>query len=477
MTPQFDFAMIGLGVMGSNLLLNLADNGFATTGYDLNPDRMQALEAAARPSTTVKGATELAQMVQSLKKPRKLMMLVPAGNPVDSAINSVLPHLESGDILIDGGNSFYRDTLRRVAQLQEKGIHFFGMGISGGELGARLGPSMMPGGDREAYQYLKPLLEAVAAEADGKPCVAFMGKGAAGHYVKMVHNGIEYAMMQMISEVYDILHRGAGYTAEQLQALFQKWNEGPLQSFLIEITSDVFRFRDTETAGWLVDMILDEAGSKGTGRWTTQEALNLPVAIPSIDAAVSARILSGARSQRLEAARLFAQKTSAVSKTATLEAELESALFTGFICAYAQGLSMLAAASKEEGMDIPLPAVVQVWKGGCIIRSALLKQLEQAFSQNDTLANILLDKAVAGLVRQHEGGLRQVLLQAIPAGIPTPALSASLAYLDGYRSSRLPTNLVQAQRDYFGAHTYQRTDREGVFHTEWHEGPDAQPEP
>ncbi|WP_204743287.1 NADP-dependent phosphogluconate dehydrogenase [Pseudocnuella soli] len=477
MTPQFDFGMIGLGVMGSNLLLNLADNGFATTGYDLNPERMQALETAARPGTTVKGAASMEEMVLSLKKPRKLMMLVPAGNPVDSAINSLLPHLESGDILIDGGNSFYRDTLRRVAQLHEQGIHFFGMGISGGELGARLGPSMMPGGDREAYQFLKPLLEAVAAEADGKPCVAFMGKGAAGHYVKMVHNGIEYAMMQMISEVYDILHRGAGYTAEQLQALFQKWNDGPLQSFLIEITADVFRFRDTETKAWLVDMILDEAGSKGTGRWTTQEALNLPVAIPAIDAAVAARTLSGVRGQRQEAAKLFGQKTAAVNKAAALEAELESALFTGFICAYAQGLSMLAAASHEEGMDIPLPAVVQVWKGGCIIRSALLKQLEQAFAQNETLPNILLDKTVAGLVQEHESGLRNVLTQAIAAAVPVPALSASLAYLDSYRSERLPTNLVQAQRDYFGAHTYKRTDREGVFHTEWHEGPDEQPEP
>lgn len=477
MTPQFDFAMIGLGVMGSNLLLNLADNGFATTGYDLNPDRMQALEAAARPGTTVKGAATMEEMVLSLKKPRKLMLLVPAGNPVDSAINALLPHLESGDILIDGGNSFYRDTLRRVAHLQERGIHFFGMGISGGELGARLGPSMMPGGDREAYQYLRPLFEAVAAVADGKPCVAFMGNGAAGHYVKMVHNGIEYAMMQMISEVYDILHRGAGYTNQQMLALFQKWNEGPLQSFLIEITADVFRFRDTETKGWLLDMVLDEAASKGTGRWTTQEALNLPVAIPSIDAAVAARTLSGVRSQRLEAARLFGQKAAQVAATPTLEASLEGALFTGFICAYAQGLSMLAAASKVEGMNIPLPAVVQVWKGGCIIRSALLKQLEQAFAQNETLPNILLDKTVAGLVARHEAGLRQALLHAIPAGLPAPALSAALAYLDGYRSERLPTNLIQAQRDYFGAHTYRRTDREGVFHTEWHEGPDEQPEP
>lgn len=469
MTPQFDFAMIGLGVMGSNLLLNLADHGYATTGYDLNPDRMEALENAARKGTTVKGAPTIEAMVQSLKKPRKLMMLVPAGAAVDSAIEAVLPYLESGDILIDGGNSFYRDTLRRVAFLQEKGIHFFGMGISGGEMGARLGPSMMPGGDRETYQYLKPLLEAVAAKADGKPCVAFMGNGAAGHFVKMVHNGIEYAMMQMISEAYDLLRRGAGYGNDDIKAVFEQWNKGPLQSFLIEITAEVFNTKDTETEGWLLDQILDEAGSKGTGRWTTQEALNLPVAIPSIDAAVSARTISGVRSQRLEAARIYGQKTGSVKRSATLEGELESALFTGFICAYAQGLSMLAAASKAENMQIPLPAVVQVWKGGCIIRSQLLKQLEAAFSRNEDLPNVLLDKDVAALVQQHEGGLRKVLTQTIAAAIPAPALAASLAYLDGYRSERLPTNLIQAQRDYFGAHTYRRIDREGVFHTEWAE--------
>jgi 6-phosphogluconate dehydrogenase len=467
MSQQFDFAMIGLGVMGSNLLLNLADNGFATIGYDLNPVRMQELEAAARPGTVVKGAASLAEMVQSLKKPRKLMMLVPAGAPVDAAISTVLPYLEEGDILIDGGNSFYKDTLHRIAYLQDKGIHFFGMGISGGELGARLGPSMMPGGDKEAYQYLKPLLEAVAAKAEGKPCVAYMGNGAAGHYVKMVHNGIEYAMMQLIGEAYDLLHRGAGFKNDQLQALFQKWNEGALQSFLIDITADIFRTIDAETGKAVIDIILDEAGSKGTGRWTTQEALNLPVAIPTIDAAVAARTISGKRAQRLQAAKQYNSSTNSIGEPDALAAELESALLVAFLCAYAQGLNMIAVASVEEAMNIPMPSVIQVWKGGCIIRSGLLAQFEQAFANDAQLPNLLLNNEIGVLVQGHEAALRTVLQKAIAARIPVPAFSSALAYLDSFRSPQLPTNLVQAQRDYFGAHTYRRIDKEGVFHTEW----------
>lgn len=467
MPQQYDFGMIGLGVMGSNLLLNLADHGYATIGYDLNPERMQALEEAAHPGTTVKGAAALADMVLALKKPRKLMMLVPAGKAVDAAITSVLPYLEAGDILIDGGNSFFKDTLHRIAYLQDQGIHFFGMGISGGELGARLGPSMMPGGDKEAYQYLKPLLEAVAAKTDGKPCVAYMGSGAAGHYVKMVHNGIEYAMMQLIAEAYDLLHRGAGYTNEQLQPLFQQWNEGPLQSFLIDITADIFRTIDAETGKHVVDIILDEAGSKGTGRWTTQEALNLPVAIPSIDAAVAARTISGVRSQRLKATGLYQQGNNSIANTESLTRDLESALVVAFLCAYAQGLSMIAMASEEEAMQIPLPSVVQVWKGGCIIRSALLGSFEQAFAQDAQLPNILLDANIAALVQQYEQGLRNTVTQAIAARIPVPAFASALAYIDSFRSAQLPTNLVQAQRDYFGAHTYRRIDKDGVFHTEW----------
>jgi 6-phosphogluconate dehydrogenase len=469
MEANFDFGMIGLGVMGSNLLLNMADHGFAAIGFDLKQERCQALEAAANPDTIVKGVNTLADMVRGLKKPRKMMMLVPAGKPVDDVIASLLPYLEAGDIVIDGGNSFYKDTLHRVAYLQDKGIHFFGMGISGGELGARLGPSMMPGGDREAYQYLKPILESVAAKSGDTPCVAYMGNGAAGHYVKMVHNGIEYAMMQMISEVYDLLHRGAGISNEQLHHIFQQWNEGQLQSFLIDITADVFKTKDAESENFLVDMILDQAGSKGTGKWTSQEALDLPVAIPSIDAAVAARNLSVYKEERVKAANIYGTAHSKIEFTDELVAELENALAFGFVIAYAQGLSMLARASVELKMNIPLPSVIQVWKAGCIIRSALLGNFTAAFVKEPQLSNLLLDKDIADLLVNREESIRNVMAQAIQAKIPVSALGSALSYFDNYISERMPTNLIQAQRDYFGAHTYRRIDREGVFHTEWNE--------
>jgi 6-phosphogluconate dehydrogenase len=469
MAQQYDFGMIGLGVMGSNLLLNIADHGFAAIGYDLKPERGQALEAAANKGTTVKGVADLAQMVSLLKKPRKIMALVPAGAPVDAVIESLLPLLEEGDILIDGGNSFFKDTLRRIAYLQDKGIHFFGMGVSGGEMGARTGPSMMPGGDREAYVYLKPILEAIAAKADGEPCVAYMGNGAAGHYVKMVHNGIEYAMMQMIAEAYDILHRGAGYSNEDLHGLFSRWNNGQLHSFLIGVTAEVLRVKDTETNKFLVDLILDKAGSKGTGKWTSQQALDLGVAIPTIDAAVAARVLSGLKEERVKASVLYplaSHKTSV--PRAELEELLEEALFSGFALAYAQGLSLLSKASDELGMSIPLPGVIKVWRAGCIIRSAMLGQFSAAFALDPESGSLLLNREIARLLKDRENSLRQVIVLSVNASIPVPALMSALAYYDAYRSERMSTNLIQAQRDYFGAHTYERTDKPGVFHTEWH---------
>lgn len=471
MEAQFDFGMIGLGVMGSNLLLNLADHGYAVIGFDLKPERGKALEEAAREGTTVKGVNSLEQMVLQLKAPRKIMMLVPAGKPVDDVIAQLIPLLSKEDIIIDGGNSYYKDTLHRITYLQDKGLHFMGMGVSGGEMGARVGPSMMPGGDQAAYQYLKPLLEAIAAKAGGRPCVAYMGNGAAGHYVKMVHNGIEYAMMQLISEIYDILKRGAGWTNEQLHLQFQEWNKGPLQSFLVQITAEVFRTGDAETGGnkdFLVDKILDQAGSKGTGKWTSQDAMDLPVAIPTIDAAVAARNLSVFKNERVQAAQLYQPKPNAIDNK-DLAGDIEKALLFSFLVAYAQGLSMLARASEVLKMQIPLPEVVQVWKAGCIIRSSLLYEFTEAFARDPLLANILLDPPVAGLVRQNESSARRVTGLAVQAGIPVPALSSAIAYYDGYCSERLPTNLIQAQRDYFGAHTYRRIDREGVFHTEWNQ--------
>lgn len=469
MEAQYDFGMVGLGVMGSNLLLNLADHGFATIGYDLKPERTKALEDAANKGTTVKGVNDLGQMIAALKKPRKIMMLVPAGPPVDSVINSLLPFIEEGDIVIDGGNSYFQHTLLRVQSLQEKGIHFFGMGVSGGEFGARLGPSMMPGGDKEAYQYLKPLLEAIAAKADGVPCVAYMGNGAAGHYVKMVHNGIEYAMMQMISEVYDVLQRGARLTNEELQQVFSAWNKGQLQSFLIHITADVFKTKDEETDKFLIDVILDQAGSKGTGKWTSQEAMNIPVSIPSIDAAVAARTLSVYKEERRKAASLYKPGIGALNLSKEeLIPNLENALAFCFVIAYAQGLNMLARASEELKMEIPLPSVIQVWKAGCIIRSALLGNFTEAYNKDPNLVNLLADESIAELLKAREASLRQIVTHAINAKIPLPAMTSALSYFDGYCSERLPTNLIQAQRDFFGAHTYQRIDKPGVFHTEWH---------
>jgi 6-phosphogluconate dehydrogenase len=469
MDIQYDFGMVGLGVMGSNLLLNMADHGFSVIGYDLKAERGQALETAAKEGTIVKGVNDLSQMMTTLKKPRKIMMLVPAGPPVDAVIKSLLPFLEKGDILIDGGNSYFKDTLKRVTSLQGEGIHFFGMGVSGGEMGARFGPSMMPGGDKEAYQYLKPILEAIAAKADGQPCVAYMGNGAAGHYVKMVHNGIEYAMMQMISEVYDILKRGGGFSNEELYSVFQDWNKGQLQSFLINITADIFKTKDEESDQFLVDIILDQAGSKGTGKWTSQEAMDLPVAIPTIDAAVAARTLSVYKKERIEAAKIYQPSVSPLDiKKEELIAELENALAFCFVIAYAQGLNMLAKASVELKMEIPLPSVIQVWKAGCIIRSALLGNFTKAFQQNPQLPNLLLDIEIAELLKNREQSLRRICSLAIGSKVPVLGMSSALSYYDSYSTERLPTNLIQAQRDLFGAHTYQRIDKEGVFHTEWH---------
>ena len=370
-----------------------------------------------------------------------------------------------------GAIHFFKDTLNRITLLQDKGIHFFGMGISGGEAGARFGPSMMPGGDKAAYQYLKPILEAIAAKAEGIPCVAYMGNNAAGHYVKMVHNGIEYAMMQMISEAYDLLHRGAGLMNKDLHAVFAGWNEGQLQSFLIEITAEVFKTRDDATDDpndFLIDKILDQAGSKGTGKWTSQEAMNLPVSIPTIDMAVAMRDLSVYKEQRIKAARVFQPVINPIQNGEPLRGDLENALAFSFVIAYAQGLSMLAKASDELVMDIPLPSVIQVWKAGCIIRSALLGNFTAAFQKEPRLSNLLLDADIAIVLKEREASMRRTLSRAIEARIPLAGMASALAYYDAFLSERLPTNLIQAQRDYFGAHTYRRIDKEGVFHTEWH---------
>lgn len=465
--PVFDFGMVGLGTMGRNLLLNIADHGFAAIGFDRDPEKGRLLEAAATKNTLVKSAPGLAEMIAQLKTPRKIMMLVPAGPIVDAVINDLLPLLEPGDIIIDGGNSHYTDTLKRIAFLQDKKIHFMGMGVSGGEHGARSGPSIMPGGDMEAWLAVKPVLEAVSAKAANEPCVAYMGKAAAGHYVKMVHNGIEYAIMQLISEVYDILKRGAGLNNDELHTLFAEWNQGEMQSYLLEITAAIFLKQDEDSPNRLVDMILDKAGSKGTGKWTSQDAMDLPVSIPTIDMAVALRDLSTCKDERVKAAALFKPVIKPFSKSEKLLQQLHDGLYAATIICYAQGLSMLTRASAELKMDIPLKDVVRIWRGGCIIRSALLEVFTAAYKKDKTLPNILLNKKIASLVKKKSAGLRKTVQQAAAAKIPASGLMSALGYLDAYTSEKMPVNLIQAQRDLFGAHTYQRTDKEGSFHTEW----------
>jgi 6-phosphogluconate dehydrogenase len=465
---SFDFGMIGLGVMGRNLLLNMADHGFAAIGFDSDPVKGKLLESSATPETTVKGISSLVEMIQQLKKPRKIMMLVPAGPIVDSVINDLLPLLEEGDIIIDGGNSHFTDTLRRITYLQDKKIHFMGMGVSGGEDGARKGPSIMPGGDVEAWQYLKPILEAISAKVNNEPCVAYMGKAAAGHYVKMVHNGIEYAIMQLISEVYGVLKNVIGLNNDELHEVFKKWNEGEMKSFLLEITADIFLKEDDITKNRLVDMILDKAGSKGTGKWTSQVAMDIQIPTPTIDTAVALRNISFCKDERVTAADLYKPiiKPFSGNKEKIIQ-QLHDALFCTTIISYAQGLAMLYKASYSLQMDIPLRDVVRIWRGGCIIRSALLETFTAAFKKDKQLPNILLNKKIAALVKKKQPGLRKIVQLSSNSKAPVAALMSALSYFDAYCTEWMPTNLIQAQRDYFGAHTYQRIDKVGNFHTEW----------
>ena len=468
MNQKYDFGMVGLGVMGSNLLYNIADHGFSVIGFDLNSEKAKNLEKEATPNTDVKGVSVIKDFISQLNTPRKIMLLVPAGKPVDDVIENLLPHLSKGDIIIDGGNSHYVDTVRRVKYLADQEFHFMGMGVSGGEEGARKGPSIMPGGDVEAFKVVQPILEAVAAKVNGEACTAYMGKDAAGHYVKMVHNGIEYAIMQLISEVYDLMHRGLGLSNEEMHQIFHQWNQEELNSFLIEITADIFKQKDVETGKELLDVILDKAGAKGTGKWTSQDAMDRGVSIPTIDIAVSLRTLSAYKEQRINASKIYNKTHSSLeTDSSKFINELKEALFCAIIISYAQGLSLLVKASEELTMEIPLKDVVKIWRGGCIIRSTLLETFYEAYSAKTDLENILLDENIASLLISRIDSLREVVSAAAKSSIPAGALQTALAYFDAYTSERMSTNMIQAQRDYFGAHTYQRVDREGIFHTEW----------
>ena len=464
---NYVLGMIGLGVMGRNLLLNMAEHGFKVAGYDKDTVKVNQLDSEAG-KNDVKGFTSLTEFVTSLKKPRAVMLLVPAGKIVDSVITEIAPLLEKGDLIIDGGNSHFSDTNRRADELKAKGLHFFGMGVSGGEEGARKGPSMMPGGDQEAYKVVQPIFEAIAAKVNGEPCVTYIGPGASGNYVKMVHNGIEYAIMQLISEAYEVMQKGLGLNGDQIHDLFKQWNEGRLQSFLIEITRDIFAYKEPGADHLLLNDIKDEARSKGTGKWTSQVALDLQLPITAIDTAVSMRDLSKFKSARTKASTLY--KDGSLKITGDQQkavAALEEALFFSTIIAYAQGMHLLTQTSKEFSYDLKLDKIARIWRGGCIIRSTFLEDIYQAYKKDGSLEHLLLDEAIAAKVNSIIGGTRYIISTAAAVGIAVPAFSASLSYFDAFRSERMPSNLIQAQRDYFGAHTYERIGKEGIFHTQW----------
>lgn len=466
---SYKIGVVGLGVMGHNLALNMERNGFPVAGYDLDAAKIKFFLEGPGAEKNIIGVDSPAALMAALEKPRRILLMVPAGAPVDSAIAHLKPHLEPGDILMDGGNSFFQDTERRNKELEAEGFNFMGIGVSGGEEGALWGPAIMPGGQREAWDATAPILRAIAAKADdGQPCVEYMGPRGAGHYVKMVHNGIEYGDMQLIAEIYDILHRGLGMSAAELADLFAEWNSGDLKSYLIEITADILRHTDSETGAPLVDVILDEAAQKGTGKWTSQNALDVGAPIPTINSAVESRILSSLKSQRVVASKIISgPRPDYKGERKQLIEAARDALYASKITSYAQGLGMLKIASDEYQYDLNISDIAKIWRAGCIIRASLLGDIMAAYQRDPALVNLLLDESFRTAVESRQESWRFLVQSAVGIGIPVLALSASLAYFDAYRSERLPANLTQAQRDYFGAHTYRRNDREGTFHTEW----------
>jgi 6-phosphogluconate dehydrogenase len=466
---KYQMGVVGLGVMGASLARNIESKGFPVAGYDLDAAKTRAFIQGPAKGKAIVGVTRPEELMDALERPRRVLMMVPAGPPVDSVIAHLRPHLQEGDILIDGGNSLFTDTDRRSDELAAAGFHFVGAGVSGGEEGALLGPAIMPGGPREAWEGLSEILRAIAAKAeDGEPCVDYMGPRGAGHYVKMVHNGIEYGDMQLIAETYDLLQRAGGLSVAEIAAIFDDWNRGELRSYLIEITARVLERIDDETGRPLVDVILDEAQQKGTGKWMSQNAFDIGAPIPTINAAVEARILSSLKPERVAASRVLTGPAAASPDDRTqLIAAARQALYASKITSYAQGLAMLRIASKEYGYGIDPGTVAKIWRAGCIIRATLLADIRGAFARDPHLVNLLLDRAFREAIAERHEGWRHVIRTAVAFGIPVPAMAASLAYYDAYRSERLPANLTQAQRDYFGAHTYRRTDRDGVFHTDW----------
>ncbi|MCA2691268.1 MULTISPECIES: decarboxylating NADP(+)-dependent phosphogluconate dehydrogenase [unclassified Microcystis] len=466
------FGVIGLAVMGENLALNVESRGFPIAVYNRTASKTKEFMETRAVGKDVKAAYSLEEFVQILERPRKILVMVKAGPPVDAVIEQLKPLLEEGDMIIDGGNSLYEDTERRTRDLESTTkLGFVGMGVSGGEEGALHGPSLMPGGTEFAYRELEPILTKIAAQVDDGPCVTYVGSGGAGHYVKMVHNGIEYGDMQLIAEAYDVLKNGLGLSNQQLQETFAEWNRtDELNSYLIEITADIFKYVDPETGHHLVDLILDSAGQKGTGRWTVLSSLELGVPIPTIYAAVNARVMSAYKDERVAASKELPGPGETYPGDAALFVDkVRDALYCSKMCSYAQGMALIAKASQEFNYNISLPESARIWKGGCIIRAGFLDKIRKAFAENPGLPNLLLAPEFKQSILDRQEAWREVLVLANKLGIPVPAFSSSLDYFDSYRRANLPQNLTQAQRDYFGAHTYERTDkpRGEFFHTEW----------
>ncbi len=464
---QSQIGMIGLGVMGRNLLLNMADHGFTVAGYDKDVDKVNSLREESQ-ERNIHAADDIQSFIKLLSRPRAIMLLIPAGHAVDAVIQDLLPLLESGDLIIDAGNSYFKDTDLRTKYLAEKNIQFMGMGVSGGEEGARHGPSIMPGGSKTAYEPVRTILEAVAAKVNNDPCVCYLGSGSAGHFVKMVHNGIEYGIMQLIAESYDLMKRGLDLNNSELYHIYQTWNESHLNSYLIEITSQIFTRTDEKTNKPLIDKILAVAQQKGTGMWTSQSAMELQVPTPTIDIAVAMRDMSVLVKEREQAGHLYQIPLQHISNNKDIFLnQLQNALYTSMTIVYAQGLALLKAASDTYQYNLDLGAVSKIWRGGCIIRAKLLDDIYNAFETKEDLSNILLDAKLSQNILHYQADLREIICQATQLGLPIPGLMASMSYLDAYRSPWQPTNLIQAQRDYFGSHTYERVDMPGIFHTQW----------
>ncbi|MHC5269917.1 NADP-dependent phosphogluconate dehydrogenase [Enterococcus sp. LJL98] len=470
MTKQ-QIGVVGMAVMGKNLALNIESRGYSVALYNRTGSKTEEV-LAENPDKKLLGTYNVEEFVQAIEKPRRIVLMVQAGYGTDATIQSLLPHLDQGDILIDGGNTFFQDTIRRSKELADSGVNFIGAGVSGGEEGALKGPSIMPGGQKEAYELVAPILEQISAKAeDGSPCVVYIGPDGAGHYVKMVHNGIEYGDMQLIAESYDLMRNILGISVEEMAEIFSEWNQGELDSFLIEITADILTRKDDLGTGQpIVDVILDAAGNKGTGKWTSQSALDLGVPLPLITESVFARYISAYKEERVAASKVLSKPTFEFTgdKQAFIE-KIRQALYFSKIMSYAQGFAQLRSASKEYEWDLPFGEIAKIWREGCIIRARFLQKITDAYEKEGDLANLLLDDYFKEVTEKYQQAVRDVVALAVQAGVPVPTFSSAIAYFDSYRSERLPANIIQAQRDYFGAHTYERTDREGIFHYSWYD--------